>query len=82
MDHWITEYRHDGRWMRIDSESLGGSLVAKPEDLAAGEFLTGGEAWSLPRSCSDARGSLLLQCRHGALISAVPDAVATQTAAR
>lgn len=46
VDHWITEYRHDGRWVRIDSEILGGSLVAKPEDLAAGEFLTGGEAWT------------------------------------
>jgi hypothetical protein len=46
LDHWITEYRHDGRWVRIDSEILGGSLVAKPENLAAGEFLTGGEAWT------------------------------------
>lgn len=46
VDHWITEYRHGGRWVRIDSEILGDSLVAKPEDLAAGEFLTGGEAWT------------------------------------
>ncbi|MEU9828489.1 transglutaminase domain-containing protein [Micromonospora chersina] len=45
VDHWITEYRHDGRWLRIDTEILGGSLVAKPDDLAVGEFLTGGEAW-------------------------------------
>lgn len=46
VDHWITEYRQDGRWVRIDSEILGGSLVAKPEDLATDEFLTGGEAWA------------------------------------
>ncbi|PWU59169.1 transglutaminase [Micromonospora globispora] len=46
VDHWITEYRHDGRWVRIDSEILGSSLLAKPENLAAGEFLTGGEAWT------------------------------------
>ena len=46
VDHWITEYRQDGRWVRIDSEILGGSLVAKPEDLTADEFLTGGEAWT------------------------------------
>ena len=45
VDHWITEYRQDGRWVRIDSEILGGSVVARPRDLAAGEFLTGGEAW-------------------------------------
>ncbi|MFF0659453.1 transglutaminase domain-containing protein [Micromonospora tulbaghiae] len=46
VDHWITEYRHGGRWVRIDSEISGSSLVAKPEDLAVGEFLTGGEAWT------------------------------------
>jgi hypothetical protein len=45
VDHWITEYRHNGRWVRIDPEILGGSLVAKPDDLATGEFLSGGEAW-------------------------------------
>jgi hypothetical protein len=45
LDHWITEYRHGGRWVRIDSEILGGSLVDQPEDLAPGEFLTAGEAW-------------------------------------
>jgi len=50
VDHWITEYRHDGRWVRIDAEILGGSLVAKPEDLAPGEFLTGGEAWAAFRA--------------------------------
>jgi hypothetical protein len=46
LDHWITEYWQRSRWVRIDSEILGGSLVGKPEDLAPGEFLTGGEAWS------------------------------------
>ncbi|BCJ47412.1 hypothetical protein GCM10010168_17700 [Actinoplanes ianthinogenes] len=46
LDHWITEYRQDGRWVRIDTEILGGALVANPADLAVGEFLTGGESWT------------------------------------
>lgn len=35
LDHWITEYRHeqDKRWVRIDSEILGQSILAEPEDL-------------------------------------------------
>ena len=47
LDHWITEYWHaeDKRWVRIDSEILGGSVLAVPEDLCPGQFLTGGEAW-------------------------------------
>jgi hypothetical protein len=47
LDHWITEYRHeqDKRWVRIDSEILGQSILAAPEDLRPGQFLTGGEAW-------------------------------------
>ncbi len=47
-DHWITEYRDDdqGRWVRVDTEHLGGNFVARPDDLAPGEFLTGGEAWA------------------------------------
>ncbi|MEU4620351.1 transglutaminase domain-containing protein [Actinoplanes sp. NPDC023801] len=49
-DHWITEYRHDGRWVRIDTEILGSNLVKQPEDLAVGEFLTGGEAWTAHRA--------------------------------
>jgi hypothetical protein len=49
LDHWITEYRRDGRWVRVDTEILGGTLVKHPEDLAAGEFLTGGEAWAAHR---------------------------------
>jgi hypothetical protein len=46
VDHWITEYWHNGggRWVRIDSEILNQSVVARPEDLRVGEFLTGGEA--------------------------------------
>ena len=45
VDHWITEYRRDGRWVRIDSEILGRSVLDHPEELRTGEFLTGGEAW-------------------------------------
>lgn len=46
LDHWVTEYLDDrGRWVRIDSEILGFSFVDHPDDLAIGEFLTGGEAW-------------------------------------
>ncbi|MFC0628663.1 transglutaminase-like domain-containing protein [Kribbella deserti] len=49
-DHWILEY-HDGeRWIRIDAEHLGHGYVANPADLAPGEFLTGGEAWTLYRA--------------------------------
>ncbi|MBF6327810.1 transglutaminase [Nocardia transvalensis] len=48
LDHWITEYWDDteGRWVRIDSEILGQSVLEHPEDLGAGEFLSGGEAWA------------------------------------
>src|SRR5579875_245738 len=47
LDHWITEYWHeqDKRWVRIDSEILGQSILAEPEDLCPDQFLTGGEAW-------------------------------------
>jgi hypothetical protein len=46
LDHWVTEYRDgDGRWVRIDSEILGGTVLDHAQDLRAGEFLTGGEAW-------------------------------------
>jgi hypothetical protein len=47
LDHWITEYWHtgEGRWVRVDTEHLGKEFVEHPEDLAPGEFLTGGEAW-------------------------------------
>ncbi|MEU4085257.1 transglutaminase domain-containing protein [Streptomyces aureus] len=48
LDHWITEYWDTDRvrWVRIDSEILGTQLVDNPQDLAPGEFLTGGEAWT------------------------------------
>jgi hypothetical protein len=55
LDHWITEYWHaaDERWVRVDSEILGFPFVTQPEDLAVGEFLTGGEAWQLCRDGAD-----------------------------
>lgn len=45
--HWIVEYwrADERRWVRVDTEILGQGLVVDPEDLAPGEFLTGGEAW-------------------------------------
>lgn len=48
LDHWITEYWSgiESRWVRIDSEILGGEVLEHPEDLRPGEFLSGGEAWS------------------------------------
>lgn len=48
LDHWITEYwsAEDRRWVRVDTEHLGHGFVERPEDLAPGEFLTGGEAWT------------------------------------
>jgi hypothetical protein len=51
VDHWIVEYRHatDERWVRLDPEILGSEIVPTPEDLSDGEFLTGGEAWTLCR---------------------------------
>lgn len=54
VDHWITEYWHaqERRWVRVDTEILGQPLVPSPADLAAGEFLTGGEAWAWYRSGS------------------------------
>lgn len=51
VDHWITEYWHEAehRWVRIDSEILRKEIVKRPEDLAEGQFLTGGEAWAAYR---------------------------------
>jgi hypothetical protein len=47
LDHWVTEYQDgDGRWIRIDSEILGGTILERPEELRSGEFLSGGEAWA------------------------------------
>ncbi len=46
-DHWITEYwrADERRWVRVDTEHLGHGYERCPQDLAADEFLTGGEAW-------------------------------------
>ncbi|WP_405609092.1 transglutaminase-like domain-containing protein [Streptomyces sp. NBC_00076] len=51
-DHWVTEYWHDAerRWVRVDTEHLGKGFVERHEDLAPGEFLTGGEAWQRYRA--------------------------------
>ncbi len=49
VDHWVIEYLRDDRWVRTDVEWLGTSVVAHPEDLAPGRFLTGGQAWALYR---------------------------------
>jgi hypothetical protein len=48
LDHWITEYWDlaGERWVRVDTQHLEQSFVPRPEDLAPGEFLTGGEAWT------------------------------------
>lgn len=52
LDHWITEYWHDQdqRWVRVDSEIIGQDVLAEPEDLRPGQFLTGGEAWQAYRA--------------------------------
>jgi Transglutaminase-like superfamily len=53
VDHWITEYwsAAERRWVRIDSEILGldAHFAVRPNDLAPGAFLSGGEAWALCR---------------------------------
>jgi hypothetical protein len=46
IDHWIAEFRDGGRWVRVDVQWLTSTLVERPDDLAPGEFLTGGEAWA------------------------------------
>jgi Transglutaminase-like superfamily len=52
LDHWITEYWHDGqnRWVRVDTQHLEHGFTPRPHDLQPGEFLTGGEAWLAYRS--------------------------------
>jgi hypothetical protein len=52
LDHWITEYwrQDEQRWVRIDSEILGQSVLADPGDLRPGQFLSGGEAWEAFRA--------------------------------
>ncbi|HWS33783.1 MAG TPA: transglutaminase-like domain-containing protein [Actinoplanes sp.] len=47
LDHWVVEFRTgSGGWVRADPEAIGLPVLAEPEALAPGEFLTGGEAWS------------------------------------
>jgi len=53
LDHWIVEYDAGDRWVRVDSQVLGQSFVPRPDDLAPGEFLTGGEAWTAYRGGAD-----------------------------
>jgi hypothetical protein len=52
VDHWVVEYWHaaDRRWLRVDAEILGLPFVDTPDDLRDGEFLSGGEAWTLCRT--------------------------------
>ena len=51
LDHWIVEYRNGlHRWVRVDAEVLGQSVLEHPEDLPPGAFLSGGEAWSAYRA--------------------------------
>lgn len=55
VDHWIVEFWNvaERRWVRLDTEIIGTSVVARPDDLAEGEFLTGGEAWCAYRDGAD-----------------------------
>lgn len=48
LDHWVTEYWDEAerRWVRVDSEILGGDVLSRPQDLRPGEFFSGGEAWA------------------------------------
>ncbi|MFL6111666.1 MAG: transglutaminase domain-containing protein [Catenulispora sp.] len=50
LDHWIIEYRRDGRWVRVDVEHLHQPYVPQSDDLPPGAFLTGGEAWQWYRT--------------------------------
>jgi len=47
VDHWVTEYWDEPRtrWVRVDSEYLGGKVLERPHELTSEQFLTGGEAW-------------------------------------
>jgi hypothetical protein len=52
LDHWVVEHRDPdgGRWVRLDPEVIGRSVVPNPHDLAPGQFFTGGEAWAAFRA--------------------------------
>jgi hypothetical protein len=51
LDHWVVQHRDQAqkRWVRVDPEVLGFDFVTTPHDLGEGEFLTGGEAWTMCR---------------------------------
>jgi len=50
LDHWIVEHRaDDGRWVRLDPEILGGTVLDHPDDLRPGQFLDGAQAWQAYR---------------------------------
>jgi len=50
LDHWIVEHRaDDGRWVRLDPEILGGTVLDHPDDLRPGQFLDGAQAWGAYR---------------------------------
>ncbi len=58
VDHWITEFRLDGRWVRIDAQldDLQRQVIKAPFDptaIPAGRFLAGGEAWAMCRGGDD-----------------------------
>ena len=45
VDHWVVEFRADGRWIRVDPEVLGAAVIDRADDLLADDFLSGTEAW-------------------------------------
>lgn len=64
LDHWVIEYRlaeggaeaearsgaaDAGRWIRLDPEILGGTVLPHAHDLKPGDFLSGAEAWAAYR---------------------------------
>ncbi|MEY9889819.1 hypothetical protein ABIA31_003476 [Catenulispora sp. MAP5-51] len=51
LDHWVIEYRpaDSARWIRLDPETLGGTVLPNAGDLKPGDFLTGAEAWAMYR---------------------------------
>ena len=52
LDHWVVEHWDGGagRWVRVDAEIIGQTLLSRPDDLQPGQFYTGGEAWAAHRA--------------------------------
>lgn len=50
VDHWILEYRDRDRWVRVDPEILGGSVIPNADELAPSDFFSGAEAWAAHRA--------------------------------